>query len=85
MCGSHAGGQVGLDLNWLFRTRASILGSSGSSLRVMAEVLAMAGRGDIVPNIHTVLPLDRAADAFAILFGRGNRGKVVLAVADPDA
>ena len=85
VCGSHAGGQVGLDLNWLFRTRASILGSSGSSLRIMAEVLAMAGRGEIVPNIHSVLPLEAARDAFAILYGRNNRGKVVLAVADPDA
>jgi NADPH:quinone reductase-like Zn-dependent oxidoreductase len=85
VCGSHAGGQVSLDLNWLFRTRASILGASGSSLRIMAEVLTMAGRGDIVPNIHTVLPLERAAEAFAILAARQNRGKVVLAVADPDA
>jgi NADPH:quinone reductase-like Zn-dependent oxidoreductase len=83
VCGSHAGGHVGLDLNWLFRTRATILGASGSSLRVMAEVLAMAGRGEIQPNIHVVLPLTAAGEAFAILYGRHNRGKVVLAVADP--
>ena len=85
VCGSHAGGLVGLDLNWLFRTRASILGASGSSLRIMAEVLAMAGRGELRPNIHAVLPLAAARDAFAILYGRQNRGKVILAVAGPDA
>lgn len=78
--GSHGGGKVELDLNWLFRNRISILGASGSSVRVMREVLDLAAAGRISANIHTRLPLERAPEAFAILAARANRGKVVLEV-----
>jgi NADPH:quinone reductase-like Zn-dependent oxidoreductase len=78
--GSHAGGKVYLDLNWLFRNRISILGASGSSVRVVAEILDLAADGRIQANIHTRMPLDRAREAFEILAARANRGKVILEV-----
>jgi NADPH:quinone reductase-like Zn-dependent oxidoreductase len=84
VCGSHAGGRVEVDLNWLFRNRISILGASGSSVRTMREVIDLAGAGRIEPNIHTVLPLERAREAFEILLRRENRGKVVLRVRPDD-
>jgi len=85
VCGSHAGGAVELDLNWLFRMRVSILGASGSSVRVMGEVLDLAAAGRLKPNIHAVLPLERAREAFGILLARDNRGKIVLEVTPSDA
>jgi NADPH:quinone reductase-like Zn-dependent oxidoreductase len=80
VCGSHGGGIVELDLTWLFRTRATIIGSSGSSLAAYREVLDLAGERRIAPNIHAVLPLERARDAFETLLARENRGKVILEV-----
>jgi NADPH:quinone reductase-like Zn-dependent oxidoreductase len=81
VCGSHAGGDVELDLNWLFRTRVSIIGSSGSTLAAYGEVLAMADEGRIRANIHAVLPLAQAREAFGLLLSRQNIGKVILEVA----
>jgi NADPH:quinone reductase-like Zn-dependent oxidoreductase len=80
VCGSHGGPIVELDLNWLFRTRVSVLGCSGSNLAAFADVLELAGAGRIRASIHEVLPLDRARDAFATLLGRGNRGKIIFDV-----
>lgn len=80
VCGAHAGGVVALDLAWLFRSRVIIAGHSGSTLAAFREVFAMAGEGRLRANIHAVLPLDRVHEAFDILVGRGNRGKVVLEV-----
>jgi NADPH:quinone reductase-like Zn-dependent oxidoreductase len=80
VCGAHAGGLVQLNLAWLFRSRVSITGHSGSTLAAFREVFEMAGAGRIKPNIHTRLPLDRAHEAFQILLARRNRGKVILEV-----
>jgi NADPH:quinone reductase-like Zn-dependent oxidoreductase len=80
VCGAHAGGLVQVDLAWLFRSRVTITGHSGSTLVAFREVFEMAGAGRIQPNIHTRLPLERAREAFEILLARGNRGKVVLEV-----
>ena len=81
VCGSHGGGVVDLDLNWLFRTRVSLIGCSGSTLQSFDDVLDLAGSGKVRANIHTILPLEKAREAFEILLARQNRGKVVLEVA----
>lgn len=81
VCGSHAGGIVELDLNWLFRSRVALIGASGSTLQSFHEVFDLAGSGRIKANIHAVLPLERAREAFEILLGRQNRGKIILEVA----
>ncbi|MGH2380586.1 MAG: alcohol dehydrogenase catalytic domain-containing protein [Candidatus Limnocylindria bacterium] len=81
VCGAHAGGAVRLDLAWLFRSRVSITGHSGSTLAAFEEVLELAREGRVRPNIHTVLPLERVREAFGILLAHQNRGKVVLQVA----
>jgi NADPH:quinone reductase-like Zn-dependent oxidoreductase len=80
VCGSHGGPVVELDLNWLFRTRVSILGCSGSNLAAFRDVLRLAAEGRIRASIHEVLPLDRAREAFETLLGRANRGKIILQV-----
>jgi NADPH:quinone reductase-like Zn-dependent oxidoreductase len=80
VCGAHAGGMVSLDLAWLFRSRVSITGHSGSTLVAFREVFALAAEGRLRPNIHAVLPLERVRDAFETLLARGNRGKIILEV-----
>lgn len=83
VCGSHAGPMVELDLNWLFRMRIGILGGSGSTRATQQDAIGLARDGRIQANIHGRYPLEDAAAAFAVLLGRGNRGKVILDVAQP--
>lgn len=80
VCGSHGGPIVELDLTWLFRNRVAILGCSGSNLAAYRAVLELAAAGRLRANIHAVLPLDRAREAFEVLLDRGNRGKIILEV-----
>ena len=79
--GAHAGPIVEVNTNWLFRHRVVVYGCSGSSLAAYSEALELAGSGRIVPNIDSIMPLDEAAEAYARLLGRQNRGKIVLRVA----
>lgn len=85
VCGSHAGPIVEIDLNWLFRMRVSIIGSSGSTLESFHDALALAAAGDLRPNIDSIRPLAEARSGFDRIIERQNRGKVVLRVADDDA
>jgi NADPH:quinone reductase-like Zn-dependent oxidoreductase len=80
--GSHAGPIVKLNANWLFRQRVTIFGCSGSTLAAFRESIALAGEGVIVPNIDSILPMSRAAEAYQRLVDRENQGKVVLRVSD---
>lgn len=85
VCGSHGGPIVQLNLNWLFRMRVSILGSSGSTRATFREAFELAGRGAIRPNVDSVIPLADARSGFDRLARRGagaNRGKIVLQVAE---
>jgi NADPH:quinone reductase-like Zn-dependent oxidoreductase len=80
VCGSHGGPIVELDLSWLFRTRVSVIGSSGSSLAAYRDILGLAGAGRLRANIHAILPLEKAREAYATVLARRNRGKVILEV-----
>jgi NADPH:quinone reductase-like Zn-dependent oxidoreductase len=80
VCGSHGGPVVELDNNWLFRTRASIHGSSGSTQRGMRHILDLAAAGGIVPSIDSIRPWEEIRDAYRRLLSRENRGKIVLRV-----
>ena len=82
VCGAHAGPIVDLDLKWLFRSRVSVLGSSGSSLRGFQDIIDLAGKGRLVANIDSVRPLEDAKEAFVRLMSGQNRGKVILQVTD---
>jgi NADPH:quinone reductase-like Zn-dependent oxidoreductase len=80
VCGAHAGPIVGLDLSWLFRTRATVIGCSGSTIAGVRRVVELAGEGKLRPAIDSVRPLEDVHAAFARLLARENRGKVVLEV-----
>jgi NADPH:quinone reductase-like Zn-dependent oxidoreductase len=82
VCGSHGGPIVEIDNNWLFRTRVTIIGSSGSTQRGMRQILDLAAAGQIVPNIDSIRPLADIRSAYDRLLARRNLGKIVLTVAD---
>jgi NADPH:quinone reductase-like Zn-dependent oxidoreductase len=80
VCGAHAGPKVELDLAWLFRTRATIIGCSGSTLAGVRRIVELAGEGRLRPPVDSVRPLAEVHSAFARLLARENRGKVILEV-----
>lgn len=80
--GAHAGPIVKLNTNWLFRQRVTIYGCSGSTMASFRETIDLAGQGQLVPNIDTVMPLADVKAAYRRLIERQNQGKVVLRVAD---
>lgn len=80
VCGSHAGRIVELDLNWLFRSRVTIIGTSGSTVANFRQVLRLAGEGRLRANVDSVRPLAEVRAAFARMMARQNCGKLVLSV-----
>jgi hypothetical protein len=80
VCGAHAGPIVELDLAWLFRTRTTVIGCSGSTIAGVRQIVSLAGEGRVRPAIDSVRPLDDVHAAFGRLLARENRGKVVLEV-----
>ena len=84
VCGSHAGPMVQLNNSWLFRSRAAIYGSAGSTRRGMRRCLDLAAAGRIAPAIDSIRPLSSIRAAYADLGSRRNVGKIVLRVADGD-
>lgn len=77
-CGATSGFEPKVDLRHVFFRQVEILGSTMGSKGAMLRVLEHIAAGDLVPVVHEVLPLARAADAHRILEERRAFGKVVL-------
>lgn len=78
--GAHAGPELTVDMKWLYLNRTIMLGSGGSTEKVFRDMLAIAGRREIIPTVHEVLPVSAYREGFRLLMFRGNRGKVVFDV-----
>jgi zinc-binding alcohol dehydrogenase/oxidoreductase len=72
---------IALDLRRLFWHQWSILGSTLGSRREYQAVVALAHAGRLWPVVDTVVPLDRAEQAFARLRRGEQVGKLVIEVA----
>lgn len=79
--GAHAGPVVQLDLNWLFRQRASIVGCSGSNLAAFGDALELLGEGRLTVPIDQVVSLTEAPAAYRRLMGRDHHGKTIVDLA----
>lgn len=81
---------VSLDLMPMLRRRLTLTGSTlrpravdakGAIARALhAQVWPLLERGEVRPVIHTVLPLERAADAHRLMEAGTHIGKIVLSV-----
>jgi len=76
--GGTAGPRVELDLRLLFWKQASLLGTTMGSPREYREAQKLVFEGEVVPVIHSVLPLTEARQAHELLEGGHVFGKVVL-------
>jgi NADPH:quinone reductase-like Zn-dependent oxidoreductase len=77
-CGAHAGEVVDFDIIPFFRGQKSIIGSFVYSQDEFEKCLRLYERGRIKPLVHATFPLDKAADAMAVMERREHFGKIVL-------
>ena len=77
-CGATAGREVKLNLWPLFVKQQRLIGSYGRNRADMLTTLNWAAAGKLKPVIHSVVPLPRAAEAFAALRARTVLGKIVI-------
>jgi NADPH:quinone reductase-like Zn-dependent oxidoreductase len=79
LCGASSGSEATIDLVDVFARQVSIIGSSDGSRRELVEVFRLLAEGRVAPPpISAELPLERAADAQALLASRDHYGRVLL-------
>ncbi len=77
-CGATAGREVTLNLWPLFVKQQRLIGSYGRNRADMRATLEWAAQGRLKPVIHSVMPLEQTARAFALLRERRVLGKIVV-------
>lgn len=79
LCGASSGAEATIDLVDVFARQVAIIGSSDGSRRELVEVFRLLAEGRVAPPpISAELPLERAADAQAMLASRDHYGRVLL-------
>jgi len=87
--GTATGKAPQIDVRALYAKSASVQGLWLTYLSQKAEIMEPAwkrlsewiGQGKLIPQIGHVLPLDRAIEAYKLLEGGKNYGKVVVKIA----
>ena len=76
--GGHGGGQVTIDVNFLYLNQNRIIGGTGGRPGLYEAAMEAASAGKIKANIDRILPLSQAAEAHRLVAGREITGKVIL-------
>jgi NADPH2:quinone reductase len=76
--GAHGGGRVELDVRRLYLRRLRIVGGPGNSQADVQRTLDAIDADNLRAAIHSVIPLERAAEAHAALEGERLLGKIIL-------
>jgi NADPH:quinone reductase-like Zn-dependent oxidoreductase len=85
LCGASSGSEATIDLVDVFARQVSIIGSSDGTRRELLEVFRLLAEGRVAPPpISADLPLERAADAQALLASRDHYGRVLLGPGLPE-
>ncbi|HZQ75668.1 MAG TPA: zinc-binding dehydrogenase [Burkholderiales bacterium] len=77
-CGATAGFDAATDIRYVWVRELQILGSDGYTLEDIAASLRLAAEGRLKPVLHSVLPVQQAAEGHRLLESRAVFGKVVL-------
>ena len=73
-------GDAGLPVRKVFWRQISLLGSTMGSPEDWAAMTALVAEKQLRPIVSAVFPLDRAADAFALMERGGQFGKIVIRI-----
>ena len=76
--GATAGAKVEIDLRHVFWKQLSFLGSTMGTPAEFRSVMGLVFRGELVPVVDRVLPLEEARSAHELLEGGEVFGKVIL-------
>jgi NADPH:quinone reductase-like Zn-dependent oxidoreductase len=76
--GATSGPNPPADLNRVFFLQLSIVGSTMGTIGEFRDMLDLLGRTGVRPVIDSVLPMDRAAQAFAAMAAGDVHGKLIL-------
>jgi NADPH:quinone reductase-like Zn-dependent oxidoreductase len=76
--GATTGPRGDIDLRVLFWKQVEIIGTTMASRPEFEAMLRAVFRGDLVPVIDSVMPLDRAREAHERLEAGGQFGKIIL-------
>jgi NADPH:quinone reductase-like Zn-dependent oxidoreductase len=76
--GAHGGEKVTIDMIEFFRKHISLLGCGRSTREIYAKVLGLMALGQLKPIMHGTFPLEKAAEAQAIMESRNFFGRLVL-------
>lgn len=77
-CGVTSGYEAELQMGQLFTRHLTVFGVFMGTKEDMRQIVEMLNRGTITPTIHKEFPLEKAADAHAMMEGRDFFGKLVL-------
>jgi alcohol dehydrogenase len=78
ICGATAGANIFFDLWPFFVKQQRLIGSYGRNRADLRKTLEWAAAGKLKPVIHSVLPLERTPEAFALIRERKLLGKIVM-------
>jgi len=81
-CGATTGPKVELDIRRLFWYQWSIFGSTMGGAEDYREVVRMLAQGQLQAVVDSVVPLDRAIEAFERLSRAEQFGKLVVGIRD---
>ena len=79
-CGGTTGPMVTTDVRKLFWYQWSLLGSTMGNDAEFRAITALAARGELWPEVDTVVPLHSAVDAYRRLASGAQLGKIVIEV-----
>ena len=82
LCGVTTGAAAETPLNVLYWNQVTVLGSTMGSHEDFRRMLRAVTAAKLEPVVDSVLPLDRAAEAFARMEAGEQFGKIVLRIAD---
>jgi NADPH:quinone reductase-like Zn-dependent oxidoreductase len=83
-CGATSGPLATTDIRYIFRREHNILGSDGWTHNELRRVTSLAFQHKLQPVIHTVLPLEKIAEAEQLLEDRAVFGKVIVTPGAPN-
>ncbi len=81
-CGATTGGEVKLDLRFLFSRQLTLKGSYMGTRAELLEAAKLLGAGQVRPVVDRVFPLREARAAQEYMLERKVFGKIVLAVSE---
>jgi alcohol dehydrogenase len=77
-CGATAGANIFFDLWPFFVKQQRLVGSYGRNRADLVNTLDWVADGRLQPAIHSVLPLERTSEAFALMRERKVLGKLIV-------